>query len=52
MKAVNQDGKIIAEFSYDEIAKITNVLNKHWLTKEDEEIQLMAYDLSNPKIVK
>lgn len=44
-------GKIKLECSYDEIAKVVSVLDKHWLLNDDADIKQLAYEIHNPKVV-
>lgn len=52
MKVIN-DGKcinVVADF--EEMAKIVQVLDKYWLSNDDENIKKLAYQLHNPRIKK
>lgn len=51
MKVENVDGKIKIEGSYIEIATIVQALDSYWLTKDDEFVKELAYELHNPKVI-
>ncbi|WP_339227815.1 hypothetical protein NSQ77_19880 [Oceanobacillus sp. FSL K6-2867] len=51
MKEINIGSQTIKiEASYDEVAKVVQVLDKYWLNNDDETIKKLAYQLQNPKV--
>ncbi|GIO22494.1 hypothetical protein [Oceanobacillus sp. J11TS1] len=51
MKVTNDGENIKIEASFIEASEILNVLNKYWIVNNDEKIQKLAYQLSNPKVI-
>ena len=50
MKVVNDGEHIKIDAEYNEIATILQVLDNHWLSKDDKFVKDLAYHLHNPKV--
>jgi len=50
MKVVNDGEHIKIDAEYNEIATIVQILDNHWLSKDDKFVKDLAYHLHNPKV--